>query len=1067
MKTRFLLLLLFASGVIYAQTNLHKHWENPDTNQINRLPMRAASHSYESKELALKGNYQNSKWFISLNGEWKFNWCEVPEKKPAGFFNTNYDDSKWGTIKVPANWEFSGYGIPIYTNVAYDFTRKPNPPDVPDDNNPVGSYRRKVNIPADWKGEKVFIHVGTFKSAFYIWINGNFVGYSEDGKLEAEFDITDFVKPGENLIAMEGYRYSDGSYLECQDFWRVSGITREVYLFALPKLNIWDFKTTATLDNSFKNGIFEVDVELSSILPEITKGYKVEVELIDNSGKKVYSEKKDISGLVSKYRNIKQPVFFYSWRGKNDKKEWDTENAKMVLNFKNELKNVKTWSAEIPNLYTMLITLYDAKGNAVQSIPNKAGFRRIEIVKGQLLVNGKPILIKGANRHEHDGFTGQVVSKERMLQDVKIFKQNNINTLRTSHYPVDSYMYDLCDQYGIYVIDEANVESHGMGYNLSRTLANDYKWLRPHWERNYRMYVRDKNHPSIIIWSMGNEAGNGYNFYNVYKGLKMLDPSRPVHYEGASSSWDWNSDILSVMYPTPDDIARESKIDPTRPYIMCEYAHMMGNSGGNFQEYWDVIEKSDDDNIQGGSIWDYVDQGYYQERNGKKIWTYGGDFGPAGTPSDNNFLCNGLVNPDRQPNPHLFEVKKVYQNVKIRNKDITKGLIELENGYYFRNTSNYYLAWSLIENGKQIKNGRLNDITLAPREKKVFNIGISSYIKPGADYALNFEVKLKNQEPLIEKDYVIAFEQIEAANGFKNSFTPAADEIITENNGLEIVFRNNNFKLVFISAKGIIKEYSYKGKELVNNGGLINFWRPPTDNDMGAGLQKRYAEWIDAGTMENNTQTKVEKLSNGNFKITFFKDLFGGDAALEIAYTIDGKGAITVDNKLNAVKGKHSNLFKYGNHFMLPADFETIEWYGRGPWESYIDRKTASFNGIYSGKITDQYYPYVRPQESGNKTDVRWAKITRKDGAGFTVQAVDSLLQVNAIPYAPEQLTTGMEKKQAHSGELEFDKNMHLHIDGFQMGVGGVDSWGQLPLQKYQLPYKSYSYSYRIVPFEK
>lgn len=1067
MKMKSLLLLLFASCVLYAQTNLHKHWENPDTNQINRLPMRAASHSYESKELALKGDYQKSKWFISLNGDWKFNWCEVPEKRPVDFYKTGYDDSKWGTFKVPANWEFNGYGIPIYTNVAYDFTKKPNPPDVPDDNNPVGSYRKKINIPSDWNGQKIFIHVGAFKSAFYIWVNGNFAGYSEDGKLEAEFDITDFVKPGENLIAMEGYRYSDGSYLECQDFWRVSGITREVYLFALPKLNIWDFKTASSLDNSFKNGLFEVDVELSSILPEVTKGYKVEVELLDGDGKKVYSEKKDITGLVSKYRNNKQPVFFYSWRGKNDKKEWDTENAKMVLNFKKEIKNVKTWSAEIPNLYTMLITLYDPQGKAVQSIPNMAGFRRIEIVKGQLLVNGKPVLIKGANRHEHDGFTGQVVSRERMLQDVKIFKQNNINTLRTSHYPVDSYMYELCDRYGIYVIDEANVESHGMGYNLSRTLANDYKWLRPHWERNYRMYVRDKNHPSIIIWSMGNEAGNGYNFYNVYKGLKMLDPSRPVHYEGASSSWDWNSDILSVMYPTPDDIARESKIDPTRPYIMCEYAHMMGNSGGNFQEYWDVIEKSDDDNIQGGSIWDFVDQGFYLERNGKKIWTYGGDFGPEGTPSDNNFMNNGLVNPDRQPNPHLFEVKKVYQNVKIRNKDISKGLIELENGYYFRNTSNYYLAWSLIENGKEIKAGRLNDITLNPREKKQFNIGVSSFIKPGNDYAINFEIKLKNEEPLIPKDFVIAIEQLNAADGFKNAFTPSPEAIIQEMKGDDIIFRNNNFRLVFNAVKGNIKEYIYKNKELINTGAVVNFWRPPTDNDMGAGLQKRYAEWIDAGIKENTSDTKIDKLSNGNYKISFSRNLFKDDASIVIAFTIDGNGALTVDNKLNTVKGKHSNIFKYGNHFILPSDFEIVEWYGRGPWESYIDRKTAAFNGIYSGKIRDQYYPYVRPQESGNKTDVRWAKIIKKDGAGFTVQAIDSYLQVNALPYAPEQLTTGMEKKQAHSGELEFDKNMHLHIDGFHMGVGGVDSWGQLPLPKYLLPYQSYSYSYRIVPFEK
>lgn len=1067
MKKNLLLALFLIAGTLTAQVKLNQHWENPDTNQLNRLPMRATAFSYDSKDLALKGDYAKSKWFINLNGEWKFNWVSEPSKRPVDFYKNDYDDSKWDNFKVPANWEFNNYGIAIYTNVQYDFTRQPNPPNVPDNDNPVGSYRKKIQIPNDWDGKKIYIHIGAFKSAFYIWVNGKFVGYSEDGKLEAEFDITNFVQPGENLIAMQGYRYSDGSYLEDQDMWRVSGITRDVFLFARPQIDVWDFKSNATLDAKYKNGLFSVDVQLNNFIPDKTTNYKVEVELLDAKEKTVYKEKKSIIDAVAKYHDTKQPVFYFSWRGKNDKKEWYDEAGKKVIPFAKEIKDVNTWSAEIPYLYTMLITLSDDQGNVIQVIPNKIGFRKVEIKNGQLLVNGKPILIKGTNRHEHDPYTGQAVSKERMLEDIKIFKKNNINTLRTSHYPNDPYMYELCDKYGIYVIDEANVESHGMGYNLSRTLANDYKWLRPHWERNSRMLFRDRNHASIIIWSMGNEAGNGYNFYNVYTGLKMLDPTRPIHYEGASSSWDWNSDILSVMYPTPEDIARESKIDQARPYIMCEYAHMMGNTGGNFQEYWDEIEKSDTDNIQGGSIWDFVDQGFYVERNGKKIFTYGGDFGPEYIPSDNNFNCNGLVQPDRKPNPQLFEVKKVYQNVKIRNKEIKNGTIELENGYYFRDLKNYYLTWKLLENGKEIQSGKENDINLEPRQKKAFKLGLKYNPKPGNDYALTVNIKLKTDEPLVEKDYTIAEEQIAIAREFKNEYKPALAEIIVNDTHNSVTFSNNNFKLAFDKESGLMKEYSHKDKNLIAKGTQINFWRPPTDNDMGAETHKQYAEWMTAGKTESVTKFETVKLDNGNYKITIEKNILNEDAKVIQTIEVDGEGSILVENKLDAVKGSHTNFYKFGNHFTLPNDFDTIEWYGRGPQESYWDRKTAAFTGIYKGTIAEQFHPYIRPQETGNKTDVRWAKIIRKDGSGFTVQYVDSLIQVNALPYAPEQLTTGREKKQAHPGELEFDKYIHLDIDGYQQGVGGVDSWGQLPLAKYQLPYKSYRYMYRIVPFEK
>ena len=1061
MKFRYTLFLIFLCSVISAQTRLHRHWENPDTNQINRMQMRASSFAFESRDLALQNNPDKSARYLLLNGLWKFSWVDSPDKRPADFYKTDYDDSKWNSLAVPANWEFNGYGIPIYLDSDYEFTNTPNPPDIPDNYNPVGSYRRKFNLPADWNGSKVYLHIGAFKSAFYLWVNGKFAGYSEDGKLEAEFDITDLLVPGENLIAMEGYRWSDGSYLECQDMWRVSGITRDVYLFSRPLIDIWDFNSSALLDGKYKDGIFSVDLEVYNNLKDKTENYFAAVEIIDAAGKTVYSEKKNINETVDKYRNNKLILFNYIRYGRNDFREYSEEMKKKVVNFQTVIPDVKQWSAEIPNLYKMIITLSDSKGNIIEVIPSQIGFRKIEILNGQLLVNGKPVLIKGVNRHEHDPVTGQYVTPERMLQDIKIFKENNINTLRTSHYPNSPYMYELCDKYGIYVIDEANVESHGMGYDLNKTLANNPAWLRPHWERNYRMILRDRNHPSIIIWSMGNEAGNGFNFYHVYNGIKALEPSRPVHYEQAG--FEWNSDIVCPMYPAPHIVKERSQWDKKRHYILCEYEHTMGNSGGGFKEYIDLFEESDTDNIQGGSIWDFVDQGFKVTRNGKTFYAYGGDFGPQWVPSSKNFMCNGLVSPDRIPNPHFAEIMKGYQNVKLKLIDAGKGIVELKNAYYFRDLSNYYLFWMLMENGKEIKRGRIDEINIKPGEVKSFNLNYGFRQNPDCEYQLNLFVKLKKDEPLVSKDHTIALEQFELAKGYKSSYSPSSLNVEFTEKDYSIEFKGKEFLITFNKETGIISGFTYKGKTLISSGGEINFWRAATDNDFGADLQKKFAVWQNAGKADKVFSYKVDKISSG-YKVTFEKNIFGGDAKYIQTYEIDGSGSILISNDFRRIKGTYPDMFRFGNHFYLPADFENIKWYGRGPGESYSDRYLSAFIGEYEGKIIDQYYPYVRPQESGNKTDVRYGIISRNDGTGFRIEMTSVPLNINALPYSINQLFPGMEKTQTHSGELEPDKFVHLDIDLVQYGLGGINSWGALPLEKYRLPYQSYNYSYRIIP---
>ncbi|GAA3577611.1 glycoside hydrolase family 2 TIM barrel-domain containing protein [Snuella lapsa] len=1027
------LTLVLGANCLYAQT-LDPVIENPDVIEKNKLPARASFFAFDSEALAVENDITKSENYLLLNGVWKFNWSKNPDLRPQDFYKKGYDTSGWDDIKVPANWEVEGFGIPIYTNTEYPFNpTNPNPPDIPDGYNPVGSYKRSFNLPANWEDKELFIHLGAVKSAFYIWINGKKVGYSQGSKLPAEFNITDFVRTGKNTIALEVYRWSDGSYLECQDFWRISGIERDVYLYAGPKVFVSDFAVKAGLSGDYKDGVFDLNVDLAGVLSKKEKG--VLTVQLSTDDETIYENTKSFQVSAS-------------------------EGAS--LEFSTVIPNVKTWSAEIPNLYNLSIVLKDKKDLVKEVIKRKIGFRTSEVKNSQLLINGKPVLLKGVNRHEHDPVRGHVVSKEDMLKDIQLFKQFNINAVRTCHYPNDPYWYELCDQYGIYVIDEANIESHGMGYNLTKTLANNPKWLKAHMSRTERMIKRDRNHPSIIIWSLGNEAGNGYNFYNTYLLAKEMDDTRPVQYERAGL--EWNSDLYVPMYAGPEAVKRYAESNEwDKPLIQCEYAHAMGNSMGGFKEYWDLYEKYD--KLQGGFIWDFVDQGLKTVKNGKEIYAYGGDFGPEDVPSSNNFLNNGLVQPDRKPNPHIYEVKHIHQEVKFYANDLKKGIIDVKNWYFFRNLSNYKLQWELIANGDVTESGTINDLNVLPQQTQTLTIPFKTQLEPGKEYFLNVKALLKMAEPLLEANHEVGYEQFQLTEGEVNAPGKASSPVTFISQNDSITVSGTDFEIRFDSKNGKLTSYSYQMDTLITNGPEVNFWRAPVDNDYGARTQKRYAEWKEAGKGETLTH-HVERLSDSEVSVAFIKEIFGGDATYTQTFLIDGNGVMQVTNDFNAIKGEHTNLFKFGNEMVLPEDYKNISWYGKGPFEAYSDRQHAAKVGVYNGTIADQYFPYIRPQETGNKLDVRWATLTKESGVGLKVYGPKPL-QVAALNFSKEDLDSGPDKTQMHAGDLTARKEVYLNVDGFQQGLGSINSWGALPLEAYRLPYKSYNYSYWILPIKK
>jgi beta-galactosidase len=1038
-----LLLFLFFCPKIQsiAQVHLDTLFENPAIQEINRMPMRTNYFPYETEALANAADTLHSTRYLSLNGMWRFHWVKRPELLSKDFYSTNYNDKEWIDFPVPANWEFKGYGIPMYTNIPYEFAPKnPNPPDIPDNNDqPTAGYRKSFHLPVTWKGMKVYLHLGAVKSAFRLYVNGKEVGLGKDSKLESEFDLTQYVNEGNNLIAMEVRRWTDGSFLECQDMWRLSGISRDCYLYARPLIHLYDFFAKPTLINNFSDGSLDIEVQAWNESTAPQGKSKVQLQLFDGKGNKIIDTIQTTTGLRR------------------------SNGSKTELHFHNTFSNVKQWSAEMPALYKIQITLLSDKNETIEVISKKIGFRNVEIKNGQLLVNGKAVYIKGVNRHETDPHNNQVISHERMLQDITEMKKMNINAVRDCHYPDDAYWYDLCNEYGLYMVDEANIESHGMGYNIDRTLANDPVWELAHLTRMKRMVIRDKNNPCIIMWSMGNEAGNGHNFYQGYHLIKGMDPSRPIHYERAEQ--EWNTDVVCPMYPDLEWLTKYGQSNPSRPLIMCEYAHAMGNSVGNFKDYWDVIESYP--SLQGGFIWDWVDQGMELIKNGKKVWGYGGDWGPEGTPSDNNFLCNGLVAPDRVWNPHAYEVQRVYQHIKFKLIDAKEGKLEVKNAYFFKDLTDYSLVFTVMKDGKPVQQGTAIPLHAKAGESEMITLPISIG-KDDGEYYLQVAVTVKNDQ-LLENNAVLAKDEFKLTDGKQFRYTPSKEKINEADNTATILeLKNKNFSILFDKQTGNITSYKAGGKQIFHNGPQPNFWRAPNDNDYGAGLQKRLVEWKDAGN--NATLISIQSApqnADGWVKVTVVKSMLNGDGLYTQEFLIDGKGAMQVNNTFNAVKDKHNMLMRFGNHSQLPVDFINLQWYGRGPEENYQDRKTSSMVGLYNGRIADQYYPYVRPQESGNKTDVRWAKLTRKDGSGIMIAAVDTLLNINALPYSVEQLFSGPEKQQKHSGELEPDNNVHLDIDLQQMGLGGINSWGELPLEKYRMPFKDYTYRYIIIPVGK
>lgn len=1028
MKKLLSVVCLCLSMITFAQ---QKEWLDPGKNQINRLTTRAAYFAYPCEKCAKDGIKEDAANFMSLNGLWKFNWVKDQTERPVYFYKTDFEDQYWVDFPVPAMWELNGYGDAIYKNVGYAWANQfaLNPPLVETKNNYVGSYRRTIELPAEWKGQKVYLHVGSATSNLYVWVNGQFVGYSEDSKMAAEFDVTKYLKPGKNLIAMQIYRWCDGSYLEDQDFWRLSGIGREVYLYARNPLHIEDIFVTPDLDKDYRDGSLNILAKLNK--PAVAQ---VELSLSDPVGREVAQSavKSDAKGNIRATLAVNDPA---------------------------------KWSAEDPNLYVLITRLKDKTGKILEVIPQKIGFRKIEQREGQIWVNGKAVLFKGADRHEMDPLTGYVVSRERMVEDIRILKENNLNAIRTCHYPDDPLWYELCDEYGVYLICEANLESHGMGYG-EKTLAKDPAFAKAHLERNQRMVEAFKNHPSVIFWSMGNEAGDGPNFEACYKWMKERDSSRPVQYERAGTAS--HTDVFCPMYSSLETMEKWAKNDDKRPMIMCEYAHAMGNSEGGFKEYWDMIRKYP--KLQGGFIWDYVDQGFrkYTEK-GDMIYTYGGDYGKYHG-SDNNFNCNGLISPDRVLNPHMYEVKKVYQSIWTTPDDVKNGKVNVYNENFFVDLSDCYMEWQVLCDGEVVLQGVVNNLDVRPQETCPLDLAYREADLPaGKEVLLNVAYKLKKAKQLLEAGYIVAQEQlpVKSYDAFSASIAEGKKEVGVYEDLVHIELKTDEVVVMFNKSTGWLESISMNGLELMKEGFALrpNFWRAPTDNDMGAGLQHRFKAW-------KNPEMKKKELKIGrngnNAVVKVVYELPDLAADLTMTYEMNAAGELKVSESMTVDKAKEKmpHLFRFGMQFVMPQHFDRIDYYGRGPVESYADRKYSQHIGRYRQQVKDQYYPYVRPQESGTKSDIRWWKVTDLDGRGLMVRS-DVPFYASALNYLQEDLDDGLWKDQRHSGELKSREFTVVSVDGHQMGLGCQDSWGAWPWPQYLLPYDDYSFNLVLIPVKK
>lgn len=1006
-------------------------WQDPNVNAINRAAMHTNYFAYESEQAALKGCRLASDNYMTLNGTWKFNWVQNADQRPTDFYKVDFNDKGWDNIQVPGVWELNGYGDPIYVNVGYPWRSqyKNNPPYVPTVNNHVGTYRKEIELPADWKGRQIMAHFGSVTSNMYLWVNGKFVGYSEDSKLEAEFDLTKYLRPGKNIIAFQVFRWCDGTYLEDQDFFRYSGVGRDCYLYTRTANHIEDIRITPDLDAQYKDGTLQIDIQMKG------KG-TVDLKLLDKEGKEVTTAQVKGSGKQTASMTVSNPA---------------------------------KWTAETPNLYTLVANLQE-NGKIIESIPVKVGFRKIELKNGQILVNGQAVLFKGADRHEMDPDKGYVVSRERMIQDIKRMKELNINAVRTCHYPDNNLWYDLCDEYGIYVVAEANVESHGMGYG-DETLAKNPLFAKAHLERNQRNVQRGYNHPSIIFWSLGNEAGFGPNFEACYKWIKAEDKTRAVQYEQAGTNE--YTDIFCPMYYSYESCENYSKGNIDKPLIQCEYAHAMGNSQGGFKEYWDLVRKYP--KYQGGFIWDFVDQSArWYTKDGKEFYGYGGDFNRYDA-SDNNFQNNGLISPDRVPNPHAHEVGYIYQNIWVKPVDLQKGEISIYNENFFRDLSDFYAEWQLLANGEVLQSGIINDLKVGPQQtvNQKLNYTLDN-ICPCKEVLLNVAFKLKNTETLLPAGFAVAQQQLSVREykapenlltekKIAHDYTPTP--VVEDNDSYYLIVKGENFHIDFERRSGYLSLYDVNGLSILDEGAQLtpNFWRAPTDNDMGAGLQKKYLAW-------KNPEIKLTSLEhateNGLVVVTAKYDMPTVSAKLTLTYRINKEGAIEVTQSMTTDKNaKVSNMFRFGMRAALNKNLSNIQYYGRGPIENYSDRNNSTNIGKYAQTVDEQFYSYIRPQETGTKTDIRWWNQTNKGGNG--IQLVGKTpFSASALHYTMESLDDGLEKDQRHSELVPQTDCVNFCIDKVQMGLGCVNSWGALPLDKYMVPYQDYEFTFVIKPIQ-
>jgi beta-galactosidase len=985
-------------------------WENPAVLQIGTEAPRATFFAYPDAETAKSYDHTQSPWFQLLNGEWKFNWVAKPADRPQDFFNVDFNDKKWAGIPVPSNWEMQGYSKPLYTNRTYPFPK--DAPKIPHDDNPVGSYRRWFEVPADWNGRETFLTFDGVKSAFYVWVNGEKVGYNQDSRTPAEFNITKHLKPGKNLVAVEVYRWCDGSYLEDQDFWRLSGIFRDVYLTSRNPVHIRDFTVVADMDGSFT-----VDAEV------VGEG-SVEVELLNAAGKKVASgAKQHVSG-------------------------------------------VERWSAENPYLYTALLTLKDTSGTTLEVVPQRVGFRTVEIKDSVYYLNGVPIKFKGVNRHEHNPATGQVVTRETMLRDIRLFKEFNINAVRTCHYPNAPLWYDLCDEYGIYMVDEANIESHDYENSQNNKLARNPAWAEPILNRVQRMVERDKNHAAVVVWSLGNEAGSGPNFVKAYNWLHQADPTRPVQYEGGDKSI---GDFFSRMYADQNWTSPDK-----RPAILCEYTHAMGNSNGNLKEYWhgNIYKNA---KHSGGFVWDWMDQGViepvpskFKKNVGKgpvkeTFFAYGG-YHEQPYHNDNNFCMNGLIGADWQPHPGLYAIKYVHRNIHAEAVNLASGTVKLINWFDFTNIKDVATGtWEILENGAVVKSGGIDDLDIPARSEKTIKLNLPKMENNGSEYLLNLRFFSKNDAPLLKAGHEIAYEQFPVAG----HFVPQA---LSEPGKLKIAGNKivgKGFEVAFDRKSGSLVSYKLDGKELVSDS-APDLWRPYTDNDNGA---MRTGKKLGGKLEENKWRTAADKRTVSSFTIepkdgfatvTVLVDFptIGAKATFEYAVSVTGAVDVKVDYDYSAIEGKQRFAHRTGMQWTLNGALSTMKWYGRGPAATYIDRDYERI-GLFGGTVDEQWVDYSRPQENGYKVDVRWTTLTDASGKGLRFEALGSPVGVGARHYSDQTM-----EASKYAFEMERSKAIFFNIDAHQLGVGGNNSWGAEPLDngRYRAKKDKYSYAFRMSP---